>query len=292
MSRCLRLRKLFLSGNMFFTILLVLCHVTQLHGSEFEGIEVDSIGILQDGTSSIVSHIFVPTENRGYVLKEAKIACEEEKRKENQEHIEAEINALRNLNHPNIVKLRFGSMDRSFLVVEYCDGGDLFNFIDKNPRETRLSCFNFFYNSIGQAIQYMHGMGFMHRDLKPENIFLCKKTGVKIGDFGFATKFSDNKRTYTPCGTLSYVAPEILRNAGYGKEIDWWSFGVILYIMLEACPPFDVTEEDEKVANQKLMNNILNVAPNFYDCKNELLQKLVLGFLRKNPKERATYLLL
>ena len=96
--------------------------------------------------------------------------------------------------------------------------------------------------SITNAILYMHSHGIMHRDLKPENLILCSNstdTDLKLIDFGFATRFGVDIPPETRlCGTPGYVAPEMLRGASYGGEVDMWSLGVIMYVLLAGMPPF------------------------------------------------------
>ena len=96
------------------------------------------------------------------------------------------------------------------------------------------------------AIQYCHGLGIAHRDIKPENLLLQSKelgiASLKIADFGLARLLEEDQLASTTCGTPGYVAPEVLMQMRYGKECDYWSIGVVAFILLSGTPPF--YEED------------------------------------------------
>lgn len=126
----------------------------------------------------------------------------------------------------------FDEDDFIYLVLELLKGGELFdrivekeNYSEREAAET--------VRPIVDAIRYCHNLGIIHRDLKPENLlYATSQEGsiIKITDFGLA-RFVDNELATTACGTPNYVAPEIIAGKGYGKEVDIWSVGVIIYIM-------------------------------------------------------------
>ena len=104
------------------------------------------------------------------------------------------------------------------------------------------------------AIYYLHSFGIAHRDLKPENILMEDDTDgacCKIVDFGLSKIIGPNETSLDPFGTLSYVAPEVLLQKPYGKEVDIWSLGVISYLLLSRVLPFD-DEEDKEIARQTI----------------------------------------
>jgi serine/threonine protein kinase len=110
------------------------------------------------------------------------------------------------------------------------------------------------------AIFYLHSFGIAHRDLKPENILMeddSETAGCKIVDFGLSKIIGPNEQSLDPFGTLSYVAPEVLLQKKYGKEVDVWSLGVISYLLLSRVLPFD-DEEDKEIARQTIQD-----APDF-----------------------------
>jgi len=128
------------------------------------------------------------------------------------------------------------------VVLEFA-GGDLFEYIVANGRMTEPVARRFF-QQIMSGIEYSHKLKIVHRDLKPENILLDNDLNVKIADFGPPSEIKDGDFLKTSCGSPNYAAPEVIRGGLYtGPEIDVWSCGVILYVMLSGRLPF----EDEDV---------------------------------------------
>lgn len=145
------------------------------------------------------------------------------------------------MDHPNVLKIFeiFDEIDFIYLVLELLKGGELFdrivekeNYSEKEAAET--------VRPIVDALRYCHSLGIIHRDLKPENLLYATNVDssiIKVTDFGLA-RFVENELATTACGTPNYVAPEIIAGKGYSKEVDLWSIGVIIYIMLCGFPPF------------------------------------------------------
>jgi len=174
----------------------------------------------------------------------------------NQQAIINETTALKNLDHPNIIKLYETYEDHNgiYLVQEYCEGGELFDFIADRDHLSECQAADIF-KQIMQAIIYCHKNRICHRDLKPDNfMFSGKEEGstVKLIDFGLSRSFYKFQRTgggkclrmQTKVGTAHYMAPEVLKQ-DYSYACDTWSAGVILYIMLCGYPPFIGNDEDE-----------------------------------------------
>lgn len=141
----------------------------------------------------------------------------------------------------------FENQDYIYIVMENLSGGDLFSYLEKrsfNLSEERAKELS---HQIATALYYLHSFGVAHRDLKPENILMSSETDIsdcKIVDFGLSMIVGPTQTSLAPYGTLSYVAPEVLLQKPYGKEVDVWSLGVITYLMLARVLPFD--DEDEK----------------------------------------------
>lgn len=138
--------------------------------------------------------------------------------------------------------------------MENLTGGDLFNYLERREftiteeRGKQLS------HQLATALFYLHSFGIAHRDLKPENILMASDedtSDLKIVDFGLSKIIGPNESSLDPFGTLSYVAPEVLLQKPYGKEVDLWSLGVITYLMLSRVLPFD-DEDDKEIARQTI----------------------------------------
>jgi len=156
--------------------------------------------------------------------------------------IDTEISILSKVHHENIVQLYdlYQIENKIYLVMELVTGGELFDDIVRRGKYTESDAARI-VQKILLAIDYLHGMGIAHRDLKPENLLLSDKSKngkVMISDFGLSKIFNDEEVMKTACGTPGYVAPEVLKRQGYGKEVDLWSIGVITYILLCGYPPF------------------------------------------------------
>ena len=171
------------------------------------------------------------------------------------EDFRREVSNLKKLNHRHIIKFIDFYVEPTFyyLIMEYVPGGELFTRIKQKEYYNERDARDIIY-CILSAIKYCHDINIVHRDLKPENLLLATgtdDTNVKIADFGFSIVAESNDIT-SPVGTLSYVAPEILKCIPYGKPVDMWAIGVISYILLGGYPPFTDKNED------KLMDKIEN----------------------------------
>jgi hypothetical protein len=155
------------------------------------------------------------------------------------EHIINERTIMFAVNHPFIVKLfcTFKSPSCLFFLMEFVAGGELFNYIRAEGQFTNETT-KYVSAEIILALQYLHNQDIIYRDIKPENLLVDHQGHLKLTDFGFAKHIED--RTNSMCGTLDYMAPEILMAKGHGKGADWWSLGILIYEMLSGCPPLTV----------------------------------------------------
>jgi serine/threonine protein kinase len=136
--------------------------------------------------------------------------------------------------HPFMVNLHssFDTPGRVYFVMEYVAGGDLMCHIQERKRFHQGRA-RFYACEVLTAIQYFHANGIIYRDLKLDNILLCADGHIKVADYGICKEnMTYGSTTATFCGTPDYMAPEILMNRKYGISVDWWSFGVLIYVML------------------------------------------------------------
>ena len=144
----------------------------------------------------------------------------------------------------------FENQDYIYIIMEQLNGGDLFTYLEKRSFTVSEQRAKELSHQIATALYYLHSYGVAHRDLKPENILMeddSDKAGLKIVDFGLSKIIGPNETSLDPFGTLSYVAPEVLLQKPYGKEVDYWSLGVITYLLLSRVLPFD-DEDDKEIA--------------------------------------------
>lgn len=165
------------------------------------------------------------------------------------EKLKYEMSILRCLDHPNAIKTYefFEDVEHIYIVMEYCQGGELFDKITKLSHFDELEAANIM-KQLFSVVSYLHSKRIVHRDLKPENIMLeerGKEIYIKLVDFGSAVFLDENSRTSGIHGTSFYMAPEVLNGGEYGEKCDMWSCGVILYILLSGKPPFHGKDDED-----------------------------------------------
>uniref|UniRef100_A0A8C4GUD6 Ribosomal protein S6 kinase n=1 Tax=Dicentrarchus labrax TaxID=13489 RepID=A0A8C4GUD6_DICLA len=182
-------------------------------------------------------------------------------------HTKAERNILEEVKHPFIVDLiyAFQTGGKLYLILEYLSGGELFMQLE---REVCL-----YVTGISMALGHLHQKGIIYRDLKPENIMLNNNGHVKLTDFGLCKEsIHDGTVTHTFCGTIEYMAPEILMRSGHNRAVDWWSLGALMYDMLTGAPPF--TGENRKKTIDKILKCKLSLPPYLTQEARDLLKKV------------------
>ncbi|KAJ3304883.1 Serine/threonine kinase [Kappamyces sp. JEL0829] len=181
--------------------------------------------------------------------------------------------------HPFLVNLHsaFDTAARIYFVMEYVAGGDLMCHIQEKKRFHQGRA-RFYACEVLTAIQYFHANGIIYRDLKLDNILLCSDGHIKVADYGICkASMPFGATTATFCGTPDYMAPEILMNRRYGVGVDWWSFGVLIYVMLY---PFH--GEDENDILEAILADAIEYPSNLPRVTLNLLQSL----MHKNPARR------
>uniref|UniRef100_A0A0W0FVA4 non-specific serine/threonine protein kinase n=1 Tax=Moniliophthora roreri TaxID=221103 RepID=A0A0W0FVA4_MONRR len=204
-------------------------------------------------------------------------------REKTKTRVRREFEYMRALRHPHIIKLYeviFTPTDIIF-VLEYA-GGELFNYIVANGRMPEPRARRFFQQIIS-GIEYSHRLKIVHRDLKPENVLLDDDLNVKIADFGLSSEISDGDFLTTSCGSPNYAAPEVIRGGVYaGPEIDVWSSGVILYVMLCGRLPFE--DDDVQVLFSKISRGEYHMPSYLSPDARSLIQSM----LAVDPVKRIT----
>ncbi|KAK4940452.1 hypothetical protein LTR10_019436 [Elasticomyces elasticus] len=196
-----------------------------------------------------------------------------------------EIHHHRQFIHPHIARLYEVIITETlvWLVLEYCQGDELYNYLCKHgplPVETVQKIFT----QLVGAVAYIHSKSCVHRDLKLENVLLDKHNNVKLCDFGFTREY-EGKSNYlqTFCGTICYSAPEMLRGEKYaGEKVDVWSLGIILYALLKGELPFD--EEEDTATKAKILKD----DPVYPDTFPEAAKTLISKLLSKRPLHRPS----
>lgn len=196
-----------------------------------------------------------------------------------------EIHHHRQFLHPHIARLYEVIVTEKlvWLVLEYCPGDELYNYLLRNGPLPVDKVKKMFTQLVG-AVAYVHSKSCVHRDLKLENILLDKHENIKLVDFGFTREY-EGKASYlqTFCGTICYSAPEMLKGEKYaGEKVDVWSLGIILYALLAGQLPFD--EDDDQVTK----NKILSEDPVFDDKFSDDAKELVCLLLSKRPLPRPS----
>ncbi|XP_050237322.1 CBL-interacting serine/threonine-protein kinase 9 [Mercurialis annua] len=201
------------------------------------------------------------------------------------EQLKREISTMKLIKHPNVIKIYevMASKTKIYIVIEFVDGGELFDKIATHGRLREDEARRYFHQLIN-AVDYCHSRGVFHRDLKPENLLLDAYGILKISDFGLSAlsqQVRGDGLLHTACGTPNYVAPEVLKDKGYdGTTSDVWSCGVILYVLMAGYLPFD---EPNLMALYKKICSADFACPSWFSSG---AKKLIKRILDPNPLSR------
>jgi len=215
------------------------------------------------------------------------------------ESLEQEIGTMKKVAHPNCVLLHevYDESNKTYLVLDLITGGTVMDriiaidhFSEKDAAAVTADVLN--------AVQYLHSIGITHRDLKPENLLYASNdpkspdyNTIKVADFGLSKFVSENSQMKTTCGTPGYVAPEVLDpylpfTNGYGPEVDLWSLGVVLYIMLCVFPPF--YDDSTAVLFKQIRKGEYAFPSPYWDGVSDEAKDLVAKVLVVDPGKRFT----
>ncbi|EPZ35205.1 Serine/threonine-dual specificity kinase domain-containing protein [Rozella allomycis CSF55] len=223
------------------------------------------------GSFAVVYKAIEKTTQKTYALK----VIDKSKCKGHEDHIVKEVAILKNVHHENIIRLYDHISYDGLLFDAIIEKG---NYTEDDAKTLVVQMLN--------ALNYLHERNVVHRDLKPENLLLSEKGPnalIKLADFGLSTVTKANTLLETNCGTVTYIAPEILSGDGYGKEVDMWSLGVIT---LSGYPPF--YDEDESIALEKAMLGRFKFFSPEWDAVSSEAKDFIRRALTVNPLQRLT----
>ncbi|XP_057199271.1 ribosomal protein S6 kinase alpha-1 isoform X1 [Triplophysa rosa] len=245
--------------------------------SQFELLKV--LGQGSFGKVFLVRKITPPDNNQLYamkVLKKATLKVRDRVRTKMERDILADVN------HPFVVKLHyaFQTEGKLYLILDFLRGGDLFTRLSKEVMFTEEDV-KFYLAELALGLDHLHGLGIIYRDLKPENILLDEEGHIKLTDFGLCKEAIDHeKKAYSFCGTVEYMAPEVVNRQGHTHSADWWSFGVLMFEMLTGSLPFQGKDRKET------MNLILKARLGMPQFLSAEAQSLLRALFKRNPINR------
>ncbi|XP_051825020.1 ribosomal protein S6 kinase alpha-6 isoform X2 [Antechinus flavipes] len=245
--------------------------------AQFELLKV--LGQGSFGKVFLVKKIIGPDAGQLYamkVLKKASLKVRDRVRTKMERDILVEVN------HPFIVKLHyaFQTEGKLYLILDFLRGGDVFTRLSKEVMFTEEDV-KFYLAELALALDHLHSLGIVYRDLKPENILLDEAGHIKLTDFGLSKESVDQeKKAYSFCGTVEYMAPEVVNRRGHSQSADWWSFGVLMFEMLTGTLPFQGKDRNET------MNMILKAKLGMPQFLSPEAQSLLRMLFKRNPSNR------
>jgi len=203
---------------------------------------------------------------------------------------EREINIMKNIDNPHIIKLHDYIEDsekkKAYIILEYCQYGDLSHFLKKRPLKEKYA--KSFITQLADELRFLLGKNIMHRDLKPQNILISDNKKIKITDFGLARYFDNQNMIDTICGSPLYMSPEIMKNNKYDNKSDLWSVGVILYEMMVGELPYIATNHYQLV--KKIQRDTVKIPEKDYLSISPECRDLIYRLLDKNPETRIGWI--
>ncbi|CAD7699024.1 unnamed protein product [Ostreobium quekettii] len=200
----------------------------------------------------------------------------------NRQQMRREVEIQSRLSHPNILRMHgyFYDQQRLYLVLEYAKG-ELFQELQRRKSFSERTTAKYIA-SLVHALQYLKAQGIIHRDIKPENLLLGLDETLKLADFGWSVHVPVNARRMTLCGTLDYLAPEMVGGRAYNGSVDVWSLGVLMYEFLFGKPPFESVDHRATYRRIKGVDVRWPQHPSVSSQARDLIQKL----LTADPEKR------
>ena len=193
-------------------------------------------------------------------------------------YILTERRILSSINHPFIVRLHysFQSTSKLFLILDYCPGGDLSDYLRREKKFTEERA-KIYIMEILLALQHLHKKGIIFRDLKPDNVVIDDEGHALLTDFGLSKEgVFDNQGAKSFCGSFAYLAPEMIKKTGHGKSVDWYLLGVLLYEMIVGVPPYYSNDKEQLFRN--IRNGVLKIPSTMSVPARELILEVRFNF--------------
>jgi calcium-dependent protein kinase len=218
-----------------------------------------------------------------------KVLCITRVGKQYADKLHAEISSMRQLDHPNVLRLRevFFGQRKMCLVMDLCTGGELFELVNTSIEHRSEGHATRFLSEMLSAVKYLHENGVVHRDLKLENWLFERHAGshLKLIDFGLARHFLGHERMHGAVGSMYYVAPEVLRGS-YDARCDLWSLGVISYMIVSGAPPFWGT--DDRDIRQSILAGRWEFPLRFFADVSPMAKDFIARLLSHDPDMRMS----
>ncbi len=208
------------------------------------------------------------------------------------QELKTEVEIMKICQHPNIVRLYdvYETEESTSLIMEYCNEGDLFKYMEKKGFKLYENEVISIMKQLLSGLYYLQQYGITHRDLKPENILVKKEEDkyiFKIADFGLSKIISPSEFCNEPYGTLIYCAPEVIAHKPYNKQADLWSLGIISYLLLVGCLPFNIDSKEKDIIYQ-IINEPTPYPKANWKSVSSLSKDFTKSLLHKDPNKRIT----
>jgi aurora kinase, other len=227
----------------------------------------------------------VRERNRGFIVALKIIPIKEIQNAETAKQIRREIEIHSNLRHENILQMygHFHDRDNIYLILEYAGKGEFFRFLSERGGRFSEGETSVYIRQLIHALLYMSTRSVIHRDIKPENLLLGADDNLKLADFGWAVYNADNRRT-TFCGTMEYLAPEMISNVVHNSSIDLWCLGVLTYEFLTGRTPFEAKNRNMREAYKKIGSLAYTVPDGVSSIASDFISRLLV----LEPRDRMS----